>query len=1346
MAMNQTTPSTRDAGLAPDTRLLSAQQRRFWVLEQLEQNEAAHNGLACVSIDGKLDHAILEKAIRTVCATHEVLRSRFVLESDEPRAIVSDSRLESLPIVDLTQRPRAEGRQEALARSIELARSPFDLTVSPPFRATLFRSSEREHILALVVHSIICDSSSTPVLVQQIAAAYDFAAQGTSRAPSPDFQYSDYEQSQQRYLHSDESVRDLEYWKSKLKSAPVALELPADRPRPLVASFRGAEQSMVLGGELLANLRRFSNAEDASIFVVLLASFFGLLARYTSEEDIVIGTEVSGRRSPETAELIGAVSNQIVLRADCSGDPTFREMLRRTSQIWSEAEQHDKLPFGTLLDALRVPRDTSRNPLFQVSFQGSTVSEPLVTRDLRWTAVRTHTGTEVLDLDVAVIEHSDKIELRFSYSSDLFEHATITRLSGHFRNLLQAALENPEQAISRLPLLTTAEERQILVDWNDTAVDYPQDIPLNKLIEDQGEHTPDAIALVFELEQVTYRQLNQRANQLAHYLRRHGVGADIHVGVCAERSIEMVVALLAVLKAGGAYVPLDPEYPRDRLKAMIEDAAPAVLLTQAHLVDRLPASGKRVFRLDHDWESLANESVENPEIITSGKNLAYTIYTSGSTGRPKGVPNLHQGIVNQVLWMRDSYPLSEADRVMQKTPYSFDVSVWEIFWPLVTGACLVIAKPGGHRDPAYLLNLIEEQGITTIHFVPSMLSIFLEAEGLERFRTVKRVFLSGEAVSFDLQQRFFERLNVELHDIYGPTEAAVHVTYWACLPHSKLTNVPIGRPVANTQIYVLDRHLKPVPVGVAGELHIGGRQLARGYLNRPDLTAEKFIRDPFSSDPEARLYKTGDLARFLPDGNVEYLGRMDHQVKVRGFRIELGEIEAVLAEFPGVVQAVVIVREDTPGDKRLVAYMVVTSSGNLDHEALRTYLATKLPEFMVPAKFVTLDSFPLTTSGKVDRKALPAPQAESRKTELIPPRTPLESQLASLFQNILGVSAVGIRDDFFDLGGHSLMAARLVSQIRVSTGKPIPLAALFRAPTIESLAQLIEDQAELGSDPVVMKIQHGDSDRLPFFAIVPPGEESLGYAMLARHMGPEQTVYKVQGHAPVTLGERPFSAEEMRSLTDEYIAAMRTVQPHGPYCLGGFCDGTHIAEQVVLSLEAQGEEVGLFAIFDTWVLQHSQRRLLWKMSYLAQRLREMKKLNLSERLASYKRVAKSKIQVAVGTKSARMDWSQAYWPENFVPIQFRAPVILFKRPKQQFYYIKDPKMGWGARTRSGVEIHEIDFHHSEILREPHVRTFGNVIAEAIARISSPASRLRGMQSGSQSPHLTVSVQRAPQGS
>lgn len=1331
----QIRPETTERRVSPPGIPLSITQERLWVMDQLHPSNTAQN-LACGLRLTEVDKGALQAALDAVVQRHEILRTEFRVVDGAPVQVVLSHAALALNTVDLRHLAQHEREAELFRLAQQEAQNPFNLSAGPLLRALLVHLADPEYVLFVFCHRIVCDEASLRLLLGEVNSLYQ-AAKSHALQAGADVPLQ-YEEIAQKIVPS--SV-ELAFWKRWLEGAPSTIDVLTDRQRPPVQSFCGDKQRTSIAAPLAERLRTLSQRHGAAVFNTLLTAFSVLLSRYARQEDLVLGTHVSGRGRPELENVIGPLHNMLALRIDASGDPTFAELLSRVRGVVEKAFHHQNVPFEMVVRELRVERDMSRHPIFQVAFSKK---EPLAASNAALKFVEVEGSTEELDLRVEFAEEGNEIVLWFSYNSDLFDASTIARMVEHFRILLESAADDPDMQISRMPLLSEAERHQILVDWNSTHVDYPTSIPLHKFIEQQVEKTPDALAAIFETQQITYRELNKLANRLAHYLQARGVGPDVLVGVCAERSLELVIALLASIKAGGAYVPLDPEYPRDRLQAMLLDGNPRVVLTQQRLLDHLPPTTAEIFCLDRDWTALEAESVENPVTSVGPKNLAYVIYTSGSTGNPKGVPNIHEGIVNRLMWMQDAYRLTENDRVLQKTPFSFDVSVWEFFWPLMTGATLVVARPGGHRDPAYLVNLIAEQSITTLHFVPSMLSIFLESAGLERCGAVRQVMASGEALSFELQQQFFQRMNAELHNLYGPTEAAVDVTYWDCRRDGTQSIVPIGRPIANTQIYILDSRLQPVPIGVPGELHIGGIGLARGYLNRPELTAEKFILDPFSDRPEARLYKTGDLARFLADGAIEYLGRIDFQVKLRGFRIELGEIEAVLDECPGVRRAAVIVREDTPGDKRLVAY-VIPVDRQLDTKELRRLLEDKLPEYMLPSRFVLMEDFPMTTSGKLDRKALPIPPLENGKLTMVPPRTQLEARLASLFASVLNLSSVGVTDNFFDLGGHSLLAGRLLAQVHEHFGKQVPLSAMFRGATVESLAKLLSEEAYGSTESIAMKIQPGDGTRLPFFAIVPPGEESIGYAMLARHMGPEQTVYKIQGFAPVLDGSRPYTQREMQDLTQDYVAAIRSVQSHGPYCLGGLCDGTHIAEQIVLSLEAQGEEVGVFAIFDTWVLQHSQVRWLWKVDYYRRRLREIKPKRLAERLTSYKALAENKVNLLLGKQAARTDWQQTYWPEDFSPPRFHAPVLLFKRPKQLFYYINDPEMGWGRRSESGVEIHEIDFHHREILREPHVRQFGVELAKCISRISRRVLNPE-RTTPSQPASSTVSVQQLRQGS
>ena len=1288
---------------------LSSFQERLWVLNQVYPQNPAQNLSCGLRVNGSLDGRTLEIALAEMVEQYEILRTEFHTIGGAPVQVVLSRVAMNVPAVDLRQFPLQEREARFFRFAQEAVQLPFDLTHGPLLRATRFQLSETEHAVLLVVHRIACDEASLKLLLRELHLRYEARISGRSLQESGIQQYHE-------IAIARETLReaDLSYWKEQLAGAPSSIDLPTDRPRPALQTFRGAKQKIAIESPLLEQLQGLSRHKGVGLLSTLLTAFYVLLFRHSRQEDMVVGTSVSGRQRDGFQKLIGPLEDILLWRAKISGEPTFADLLDRVDRTVQGAYSHADIPFGTLIKEVHLERDISRHPLFQIMFIVDEVAEePEFPQGVRLFEVESQ--TEPFDLSVKLVVTQSALKATFSYNPDLFDASTIECMAHHFRILLEAAVKSPSCKVSLMPLLTESERYQLLVEWNDTGVEYPTEVPLHKLIEEQVQKSPDSAAVMYMSEQLTYQQLNNRANQLANFLKRFNVGPDVLVAVFMERSLEMVTSLLAILKAGGAYVPLDPEYPKDRLGTMLRDAAPPVVLTQAHLLDRMPEGGPEFFCVDRDWSSLAAESTDNLSVAVAGKSLAYAIYTSGSTGKPKGVPNVHQGIVNRLLWMQDMYQLSGRDRVLQKTPFSFDVSVWEFFWPLMTGATLVIARPGGHRDPAYLVNLITEKEITTLHFVPSMLSIFLEAEGLERCHSLRQVFASGEALPFELQQRFFERLGAELHNLYGPTEAAVDVTYWACRADSEQVIVPIGRPIANTQIYILDANLQPVPIGVAGELHIGGIGLARGYLNRPDLTAQKFIPSPFCERQDARLYKTGDLARFLRNGNIEYLGRIDHQVKLRGFRIELGEIESVLGECSGIRQAVVAVREDNPGNKRLVAYLIAAPNRDLDVDRLRREVGGKLPEHMVPSMFVVVESFPMTTSGKVDRNALPAPPVERGDLGVaVAPRSELESQLASAFARTLGLDSVGVTDNFFDLGGHSLTAARLLTQIKKITGRDIPLSALFRGATVESLVGTINEQ-ENTSDPVVMEIQRGDSSRLPFFAIVPPGEESLGYAILARHMGPDQNVYKVQGHAPI-VGKRPYTEQEMQSLAVEYVMAMQSVQPQGPYCLGGLCDGAHIGERVVMELEAQGQEVALFAVIDTWVLHNSQRPWLWRVDYFQRRLRDASTRGLAEQLQFYKQAASNRIQRLMGKLPARTDWQDTYWPRQDIPISYSAPVVLFKRPKQPYYYVKDPQMGWGARTKSGVEIHEIDFDHDYLLREPHVRVLGEEIAASVKRV------------------------------
>jgi amino acid adenylation domain-containing protein len=1048
---------------------LSFGQQRLWFLDQLEPGNPAYNGLGAVRLVGDLDLQALEQALNDLQRRHEVLRTVITEEEGRPWQVVQPALRWRLPVEDLSGDPRPDEALQLLAR--KEAHAPFDLERGPVWRARLVRLGPREHVLLTVTHHIASDGWSVGVMIREIGALYTAALKGERAAlPALPIQYADYAHWQHEWLESAALEASLGFWKRQLAGSPSGLDLPADRPRPAVQSFHGAREWWVIPRDLLERVRKLGRQENATLFMTLLTAFDVLLSRYSGQEDIVVGSPIANRTRPELEGLVGFFVNMLALRTDLSGDPTVREVLRRVREMTLDAYTHQDMPFERLVEALRPPRDLGRPPLFQVLFvlQNAPMTA-LELPELRVEVVDVAPGLARFDLTVSCAERSDGLAVCWEYNTDLFDGETVRQMMRHFEHLLEGMTDEPDCRIGTLPLLTETERTEILAKWNGTERPYLLAQCLHDLVARQAAATPERVAVEYEGRELTYEALERRANQLAHRLRAIGAGPDVLVGVCMERSLELVVALLGILKAGAAYVPLDPTYPAERLAYMTGDAEAPIVVTQPHLRDAAPWGGAQVVELDATWEAIAGEK-DTP--VTSGvgsEHLAYTIYTSGSTGQPKGAMNTHGGIVNRLLWMQEAYGLGADDRVLQKTPFSFDVSVWEFFWPLLAGARLVIARPEGHKDSGYLVDVITGRGITTVHFVPSMLRVFLEEPGAGQCTSLRRVIASGEALPVEVVDRFFAlELPAELHNLYGPTEAAVDVTAWACRRADRRRSIPIGRPIANTKIHILDARGEPVPVGVAGELHIGGVGLARGYWRRPELTAEKFIRDPFGSVPGARLYRTGDLARYLASGDIEYLGRLDHQVKLRGFRIELGEIEAALAGHPSVRNVTVVAREDVGRDKRLVAY-IVTGEDAPSPSELRQFLARTLPEYMVPEAFVTLPVVPLTPNGKVDRGALPAPEVASAERGYTPPRTGTEQSLAAIWAQVLRVERVGSEDDFFALGGHSLLASQVMARVRTEFGVSVTLRSLFDAPTVAGLATVIDTWrlAVAVSSPVV---------------------------------------------------------------------------------------------------------------------------------------------------------------------------------------------------------------------------------------------------------------------------------------
>ena len=872
--------------------------------------------------------------------------------------------------------------------------------------------------------------------------------------------------------------------------------------------------------------------------------------------------------------------------------------------------------------------------------------------------------------------------------------------------------------------LSETERQKILVDWNRTEVDYPQERLVHEWFEARVKECPDAPAVTFAGHHLTYRELNRRANQLAHYLRRAGVGPDVLVGLFLERSLEMVVGLLGILKAGGAYVPIDPEYPRERVAFLLEDSGVAVLLTEEGLRGLLPSYSGRILCLDGGWASLSGEEISNPPGAAAPHHLAYVIYTSGSTGTPKGAMNSHRGVCNRLLWAQDQYRLTEADVILQKTPFSFDVSVWEFFWPLLAGARMVLAKPGGHRDPAYLVKLMVEERITVCHFVPAMLGVFLAHPGVQSCRSLRHVICSGEALSYRLQEQFFSLLPAQLHNLYGPTEAAVDVTHWTCERNSKLNIVPIGRPVANTRAYILDSNLCPLPIGEPGELYIGGVQVGRGYHKRPDLTAERFIRDPFQSDAEARLYKTGDLCRWLPDGNLEYLGRLDFQVKIQGNRIELGEIEAALCRHPAVATAVVVARDDGASGKYLAGFIVGSQAGSATAEELREFLKQKLPAYMLPARFVFIEQLPLLPNGKVNRKALTIPATPGRT--YVPPSDPTERRLIRIWESLLGLHSVGIQDDFFELGGQSILAVQLLAEIERDFEIQLAMPAIFQAPTVEALARLIRNRRQPGLQLVppdnsarassLVPIQPAGS-KPPVFCISGVGGGVFVFRILARHLGADQPIYGLQPPEPDGKHSALLTVPD---IAEHYIHEMRAVQPQGPYFLAGFSFGGMVAFEMASQLRRQGHSIGLLLMLDSDLSHDTNEQ---SVSARAQNRWNVYRTHFSRVIFGPNRAAYLKGTIRARAKLIYKIYAvlgrpvppsvlslgtvldiQTFAGNNYIPGNYYDRVTLFRcrvRPASETFGYD---LGWGNAARGGLDVYDVPGDHHSMWTEPHVRT------------------------------------------
>ena len=1050
-----------------ETGPLSFAQQRLWFLDQLAPGNPFYNISSAYRIRGVLDREVLRRAVAAVVARHESLRTTFAVVEGRPVQQIAAEQHVQLLVVDISDAVEAERDARARSWIAAEARRPFDLADGPLLRTGLLRLSEQEHVLLLTVHHVVSDGWSMGILVKELAAFYEeFSCRRRAALPELPIQYADFARWQRESLSGEVLEKQLAYWRKQLADLPV-LELPTDRARSFEQTFRGAHHRTVFPESLTEALKELSRRENATLYMTLLAAFQALLLRYTEQEDVVVGSPIANRTRREIEGLIGFFVNTLVMRTNLSGDPSFRELLGRVREVALQAYAHQDVPFEKLVEELQPARDLGQNPLFQVIF--AVQNAPTAKLNLPGLVLNgfgVESQTTRFDLEVYLWESEGRLNGSFIYSTDLFDASTIERMSRHFRVLLEGVVADPDRGVWELPLLPDAERRQVLVEWNETQTEYPRGKTVHGLFEEQVERAPQAVAVVFGQEGLSYWELNERANRLARYLSKLGVGPEVLVGLCVERSLEMVVGLLGILKAGGAYVPLDPAYPRQRLAFMLEDTRARVLLTQENLSESLPEGDFKRVRLDADWPEIARESRENPQSETTAENLAYVIYTSGSTGTPKGVSVRHRSVVRLVR--ETDYARFGPDEVfLQFAPISFDASTFEVWGALLNGARLAVMPPGLPSLDELGIAL-ERYRVSTLWLTAGLFHQMVDSQ-IESLRGVRQLLAGGDVLSVPHVEKALRELpDCRLINGYGPTENTTFTCCHALRRDQPLGgSVSIGRPIANTCVFILDRNRQPVPIGVPGELYIGGDGLARDYFRCPELTAEKFVVDPLGGDREKRLYRSGDRARYRPDGTIEFLGRIDDQVKIRGFRIEPGEIESVLAQHPGVAEGIVVPREDAPGDKRLIAYVVTRDGAPPSAMQLREFLKSSLPAYMVPSTFVFLDALPLTPNGKVDRKALPAPEQTRPELEdvFVAPRNAVEQTVAGIWGQVLNFEKIGIHDNFFDLGGHSLLATLVFARLQKAFPVPLPLRTLFEKPTVAELSGAIEELRSAEADP-----------------------------------------------------------------------------------------------------------------------------------------------------------------------------------------------------------------------------------------------------------------------------------------
>ncbi|HEV2150062.1 MAG TPA: amino acid adenylation domain-containing protein [Longimicrobiaceae bacterium] len=1327
---------------------LSFAQERLWFLDRLQQGGNSYNVSQALRLSGGADEAALERALGEVVRRHETLRTTFTEVDGVPAQVIAPFTGFVLPVEDLSAQGEPEREAAARQRAAEDAALPFDLTAGPLLRARLLRLMTDEHVLLLAMHHIVCDGWSMQVLFRELWTLYEAYRDGReSPLPELPVQYADYAVWQREQLGGEAELRQLAYWRERLAGAPELLELPTDHPRPPVPSFRGASVPVSVPVEVMDRLRELARREGTTLYVVALAAFQVLLSRYSGSEDVMVGTPIAGRTRQEVEELIGLFMNTLVLRADLAGNPSFRELVRGVRESVLGAYEHQEVPFERVVAEVQPERSLSRSTLFQVMFQldNAEASAP-GTGGLAVRGVEVEREATKFDLTLVLYAHPRGITGALQYSTDLFGHGTARRMVQHLERVLEQVGDDPDRRLSRLQLMGRAERARVL-GWNRTEAKYPADRCIHQLFEAQAERTPDAVALAFEGRTLTFRDLDVRANRLAHHLAGRGVGPEVRVGICMERGPELMVAILGVMKAGGAYVPLDPSFPAERMSYLLADSGVAVLLTHARVQDRLPpGGGVEVLAIDREWERIAAERADPPESGVTSENLAYVIYTSGSTGLPKGVAMHHRGVCNYIHWGVRAYGADQGTGAPVFTSMAVDLTVTNLL-PLFAGHPVSLL-PEESPVEALAQVLREQPGFGLIKITPIHLGLLnsMLAPG-DLPAAAHTLVVGADFLSAEPTVPWQEHApGVRLMNEYGPTETVVGCSAYV-LPAGKhrAGPVPVGRPIQNITFHVLDAHLEPVPVGLPGELYIGGAGVARGYLGRPELSAEKFVPDPFA-DPGARMYRSGDRARWLADGNLLILGRTDAQVKIRGYRVELGEVEAVLRQRPEVRECVAVVREDRPGDRRLVAYVVADASA-ADPAELREHLRRSVPEYMVPSAIVVLDSLPQTATGKLDRKVLPAPKYPGADLEFDEPESYVEVQLIQLWEELLGVQGIGARQSFFDLGGNSFLALRLFAQVNRRFHCDLPVATLFAGATVRQMAHaILEQRSATAAPPSSLVPLQPNGDLPPLFVIHSSDRNVMGYVNLVRHLGAEQPVYGLRD-----VGED--LARPITRIAAEHVAAVRSLQPRGPYYLAGWSFGGFVAYEMAVQLEREGETVAFVGLLDTmstalaqeWPWQGDADLTSTLAHEIAEQTRrpftlrpeDLQGLEPDEQVRRAVEALREQGAVPSGFEAAVLrdacrtvrDRNRSY--AGYVPGRFSGTLTLFRasclspRHEEFFAPLGDDDrqtLGWSRHADAPVEVHPVPGTHATVAAEPHVRVLARHVRESLSAARERAAR------------------------